>query len=328
MMRVSVIGAGSFGTALAQLVSSSASEVLLFGRDNDVLRSINRHHVNQKYHPFIHLNPNIKALHISKETRPLRDSDLVFFSVPSGVTRQVTRALSHYLEGATIISTAKGVECPSLHTMSKVITDETNDTRTSSFSGATFADELIEGAISCATLGINEETNQNVIADALNAPYLLLDTSHDVEGVELCGVLKNIYAIATGIFDATVTGNNQHYAFLSLCFKEMGRFLDKASTDQNLIRKFCAHGDLHLTANVDKSRNRILGFIVGKLLITPKNVTSNAVFEGVKSAKALRKKSDALGLETPIISFVNSCFDDPTRVREYVKELLYIYSSS
>jgi glycerol-3-phosphate dehydrogenase (NAD(P)+) len=327
-MRVSVIGAGSFGTAIAQTISSSVSEVFLFGRDINVLRSINKHGVNQKYHPFIHLNPNIRASPISKNARLLQDSDLIVFSVPSGVTREVTRALSHYLEEATVISTAKGVECPSRYTMSKVITDETNNVQISSFSGPTFADELIQGVFSCATLGIDKQNDKNVITEAFGAQNLLLDSSHDVEGVELCGILKNIYAIATGIFDATVTGNNQHYAFLSLCFKEMGCILEKASSDRNLVSKFCAHGDLHLTANSDKSRNRILGFVVGKLGIAPKDVKSKAVVEGVKSAKALQKTSDLLGLDTPIISFVNSCFDDPTRVREYVKELLSKYSSS
>ena len=164
-----MVGAGSFGTAIAQTISSSVSEVFLFGRDTDVLRSINMHRINQRYHPFIHLKPNIRALHISKDTRLLRDSDLVIFSVPSGVTRQVTHALSHYLEGATVISTAKGVEYPSMFTMSKVITDETIDVSASSFSGATFADELIQEAFSCGTLGIDKKSNSTDSTHAKSA---------------------------------------------------------------------------------------------------------------------------------------------------------------
>jgi glycerol-3-phosphate dehydrogenase (NAD(P)+) len=321
-MRVSVIGAGSFGTAIAQTISGSVSEVVLFGRSEGLLRGINMNHINPKYHPLVPLSENIRASDLAKDAPLLQESDLVVFAIPSGPTRQVTRSLSCHLRGKAIISTAKGIECPSLKTMSRVIADETGDTQVSSFSGATFADELILGAFSCATLGISEHTSEKVIVDAFSAPHLILDTSRDVQGVELCGVLKNVYAIATGIFDATITGYNQHYGFLSLCFKEMERFLRETSSDLNLSRKFCAHGDLHLTANVDKSRNRILGFIVGKLWATPQSVRSKAVIEGVKSARAMRAKSQLLGIETPIINFVNACFDDPTRVREYVAELM------
>jgi glycerol-3-phosphate dehydrogenase (NAD(P)+) len=268
------------------------------------------------------ISANIWAADLAKDAPLLQESDLVVFAIPSGSTRQLARSLRGHLRDKIIVSTAKGVECPSLKTMSSVIADETRDTQVSSFSGATFADELILGAFSCATLGISEPKNEKVIADAFSGPHMVLDTSRDVQGVELCGILKNVYAIATGIFDATITGYNPHYGFLSLCFKEMDRFLRETSSDPNLSRKFCAHGDLHLTANVDKSRNRILGFIVGKLWATPQSVGSKAVIEGVKSARAMRAKSQLLGIETPIINFVNACFDDPTEVREYVTELM------
>jgi glycerol-3-phosphate dehydrogenase (NAD(P)+) len=169
---------------------------------------------------------------------------------------------------------------------------------------------------------MDNAVDRELVLEAFNAQNLTLDMSNDVQGVELCGILKNVYAIATGIFDSTVTGNNQHYGFLSLCFKEMSHILAKVSSDPNLPQKFCAHGDLHLTANVDKSRNRILGFVVGKLEITPKDVKSNVVFEGVNAARALGRKSELAEVETPLIAFVNACLEDPARVREYVKELV------
>jgi glycerol-3-phosphate dehydrogenase (NAD(P)+) len=327
-MRVSIIGAGSFGTALAQTISSYTDEVSLFGRNVELLRSINANHVNPSYHPFTKLNNNIRAFDLSRHAGTLKESDLVVFSIPSGATRDVTYAVKDYLQGKTIVSAAKGIECPSLSTMSEVIKDEAGDVQTASFSGATFADELMQGAFSCATLGINQRADSELIFKAFNAPNLVLDMSNDVQGVELCGILKNVYAIATGIFDATVTGNNPHYGFLSLCFKEMGQILAKISSDPNLAQKFCAHGDLHLTANVDKSRNRILGFIVGKLGITPKDIRSNVVLEGVHAARALKRKSELAEVDTPLITFVNACLDDPARVRDYVKMLIQATSES
>jgi glycerol-3-phosphate dehydrogenase (NAD(P)+) len=327
-MRVSIIGAGSFGTALAQTISSRTEQVSLFGRNVELLRSVNEHHINPSYHPFIKLNANITAFDLSRQAGKLKESDLIVFSIPSGVTRDVTRALKDCLQGKMIVSTAKGIECPSLSTMSEVIKDEAGDVQTASFSGATFADELILGAFSCATLGLDQRADRELIFTAFKAPNLVLDMSNDVQGVELCGILKNVYAITTGIFDATVTGNNAHYGFLSLCFKEMSHILAKITSDPNLAQKFCAHGDLHLTANVDKSRNRILGFIVGKLGITPKDIKSNVVLEGVNAARALKRKSELAEVDTPLISFVNACLDDPARVRDYVKVLIQANSES
>jgi len=321
-MKISIIGAGSFGTAIAQTVSYCDSDIFLFGRNDEALKSINKYHINPRYHPLATLNTNIKALDLTRDPHLLQESDLIIFSIPSGATREVARTISDYLHGKTIVSAAKGIDCPSLRTMSQVITDETSDVMVSSFSGATFADELIQGAFSCATLGINADTNKKMILDAFSAPNLSLDISNDVEGVEMCGVLKNVYAIAVGIFDSVVTGDNQHYGFLSLCFKEMAHILHKASSDPYLSYKFCAHGDLHLTANVDKSRNRILGFLIGKLGVAPQEVQSKIVVEGVKSARALKKRTEQLGVDTPIISFVNACLDSPTRAREYVANLL------
>jgi glycerol-3-phosphate dehydrogenase (NAD(P)+) len=322
-MRASIIGAGSFGTAIAQVISTNASEVLLFGRDTEVLRSINSHHVNPKYHPFVKLNTNVRAFDLARDSQRLQESDVVIFSTPSGATRQVSRSVNKYLKDQLIISTAKGVELPSRSTMSRVINQETGNHRIFSFSGPTLADELIHGFFSCATLGIDQEEHMDAVTKLLPTPNFILDFSHDVEGVEWCGILKNVYAIATGIFDSTIAGNNEHYGFLSLCYKEMKRILDALSSDNDLASKFCAFGDLNLTANVDKSRNRIFGFIAGKLWVTPGDIRSDVVVEGAKAAEASRITCDALGVDAPIVSFVNSCLDSPERIRENLHELIW-----
>jgi glycerol-3-phosphate dehydrogenase (NAD(P)+) len=102
----------------------------------------------------------------------------------------------------------------------------------------------------------------------------------------------------------------------------MKRTLDAVSSDKNLAEKFCAFGDLNLTANVDKSRNRIFGFIVGKLRVTPAGIRSDVMIEGAKAAEALKTKCDALGVDAPIVSFVNLCLDNPTRVGGNIRELI------
>jgi glycerol-3-phosphate dehydrogenase (NAD(P)+) len=181
-MRASVIGAGGFGTAIAQAFSTNASEVLLFGRDKEVLNSVNAHHVNPKYHPFVKLNRNVRAFDVERDAQHLQESDLVIFSVPSGATRQVSRNVNKYLKDKVIISTAKGVELPAMCTMSRVISQDTSNQNLVSFSGPTFGDELIQGFFSCATLGVDDKKHTDAVTRLLRTPSLILDFSDDVEG--------------------------------------------------------------------------------------------------------------------------------------------------
>ena len=322
-MRAAIIGPGSFGTALAQAISRNISDVYLFGRNEGIISSINEHHINHKYYPSTELNPNIAALNLSADCDALETTDLVVFSVPSGATREVAKYLRAYLKGNLIVSAAKGIEYPSLNLMSEVIRTETGNKRVSSLSGATFADELMRGFCSGATFGINDRACKETFLEVFRRPNFLLDFSDDVQGVELCGVLKNVYAIATGIFDSVLTSNNEHYAFMTLCFKEMRRVLQAFSNDQELTHKFCAFGDFNLTANVDKSRNRTLGLLTGRLLISAQETGSSIVFEGLSSVRALKEKCSLSHLDTPIIDFVNAALQDPSCAQSQINEIFY-----
>lgn len=322
MTKAAVLGPGSFGTALAQAISRNFSEVYLFGRNEGIISSINERHVNGQYYPQTELSPNITALNLATDCDALRTTDLVIFCVPSGATREVAKDLRAYLKRNLIVSAAKGIEYPSLHFMSEIIGVETGNNAVSSLSGATFADELMRGFCSGATLGVNEHASKETLLDAFRRSNFLLDFSDDVQGVELCGVLKNVYAIATGIFDSVLTSHNEHYAFLTLCFKELHRVLQEFTNDQELARKFCGFGDLNLTANVDKSRNRTLGLFVGKLLIGAKAAGSSIVFEGLNSVRAVKQKCSLSHLDTPIIDFVDAALQDPTCAQRQINQML------
>ena len=316
-----IIGPGSFGTALAQAISRNVSDVYLFGRNEEIISSIKKNRINPKYYPQTELNPNIKAFNLAIDCDLLETADLVVFSVPSGVTREAAKRLSAHLKGNLIVSCAKGIEYPSLKLMSQIIQDETSNQRVSSLSGATFADELMRGFCCGTTLGINEYASRDTLFDVFRRPYFLLDLSRDVKGVELCGVLKNVYAIATGIFDSVSMSHNEHYAFLTMCFKELQRVVQEFTQDQDLPGKFCGFGDLNLTANVDKSRNRTLGMFIGKLLIGATAAGSSVVLEGVNSVRALKKKCKLSHLDTPIIDFVDAVLQDPSCALGQINEI-------
>ena len=321
-MKVSIIGCGSYGTALAQLISSNVNQVFLFGRDFSLLNEINKNNVNKIYFPSIKLNENIKAFHITKDAEYIKDCDVIVFSVPSGVTRDVARKLSDYTKGKMIISTAKGIEYPSLNTMTQAIKKVTSNKSVYCFSGPTFADELIMGYLSGFTVGANDKEGRDMISDLLSSPNILCDFSDDIEGVELCGVLKNVYSISVGIFDSFSHSNNEHYTFLNLCFKEMKNIVDEVAKDKDLIHKFCCFGDFNLTTNTDKSRNRTLGLMVGKGLLELKEFNPSIIFEGMKSVKAIRKKSNQLGLDTPIVNFAHAALNKKGNIKMDIHKLL------
>jgi glycerol-3-phosphate dehydrogenase (NAD(P)+) len=317
--NVSVIGPGSFGTAVAQLISQNVDEINLFGRNNGIINSINQNKINNVYHPLIKLNENIKAFQTS-ETKKIDDSDLVIFCVPSGSTRTVVKKLKRSLEDKVLISTAKGIEYPSLKYMTQVIEEETNNNTIFSLSGPTFADELIRNVLSGITLGINKSSHKKKIMKLFQSPCILLDCSGDVEGVELCSILKNIYATAMGIFDSYFQGHNEHNALLNLCFKEMNHILNNSGHD-DLSDHFCAFGDLNLTANTDKSRNRTLGLMLGKnIRLDPK---STVTLESIRSVKAIKNKANDLSLETPIVNFVEDAFNENNNIRNSINQLIH-----
>ena len=321
-MHVSVIGSGSFGTSIAQSISKNVDIVNLFGRNKAVLNSINKHRLNKHYFPATTLSENIKCYELAKHKNIIPDSDLVIFALPSGVTREVADKLKSSIKDIPVLSTSKGIEFPSLKTMSEVIKDVSGNKRVFSMSGPTFADEVINKSFSCATIGINIDKDKKVLMKALDIDNFVFDYSKDVSGVELCGVLKNIYSIAVGIFDSFSNSSNEHYAFLNLCFKEMGEILNEFSDDKDLILKFCAFGDFNLTTNSDKSRNRTLGMMVGKGMLNISEFNPSIIFEGLKSIKAIKEKSNNSKLNVPIVKFVYDSLNKSGNIKFNLNKLL------
>jgi len=321
MNTVSILGAGSFGTALAKTVAPQVERVFIYARDREICDAINEEHQNPRYFPSLKLDHNIKAATFD-DSLPVAESDLIIFTVPSGVTREVVHDMRVSIGEKVILSTAKGIEQDTLMTMSQIIKEESGGRYVYSISGPTFADELIRGYLSSATLGVDNEKFQDIFSDLFGSRYFALDFSNDIHGVELAGVLKNIYAIALGIFDSVDSSHNGHYTFLSLCYKEMTRLLKNLTSDPDLTGKFCAFGDYNLTANVDKSRNRTLGLMIGKNFLNSANVNSGIVFEGLKSIKCILKLVRQNNLDVPIVEFVNNVLEDNSRVLSLVDDLL------
>lgn len=320
LSRVGVIGAGSMGTAVAQSLSREVGEVIVFGRRQETVDSINRSSYNTSYFPGLRLNPNIRA-RLMDDRSALRGCKTVIIAVPSSEVRPVVSTIRDELGGTTLVTVAKGLEYPSLRTMSEVILDETENPDVACFSGPTFADEVAYGHIAGATIGISDDPSLRVEMSDLFGGFIL-DFSDDIRAVELCGVLKNVYAIGTGMWDSVYGNHNEHYAFLNMCYKEMCTFLKAISYDEGIFTKFCCFGDFNLTANVDKSRNRTLGLMVGKKIVKTPYLGSGVTFEGSRSVKGILELAGNHDIDMPIARFVYDVLNGNNNVRESVGTLI------
>lgn len=310
-MKVSIIGAGSFGTAIAQILSKNIDNVYLLARDEKVIESINREHENSRYHPGIKLDEKIKAANI--KSSHIIDSDYIFLAVPSGSLRSIMRSLDSRLEDKKIISCIKGIEYPSLKPMTTVIQEETDSETVFCISGPNFADELIRGVTSGVTIGASKEY-QDDIASLIKSQNIVVDYSENIKGVEFCGILKNVYAVAMGILDGQITGENHKYTLLTLCFKEMRKILDEMGYGE-LFDKFCGFGDFLLTALTDKSRNRTLGLMLGKKMQLSKK--STITVESLRSIKAIKALTSKMNL--PVLELVYETLNDPQNVNLHIE---------
>ncbi len=299
-MDVAIVGSGSMGTALAQRISHNVPSVFLFARREEVVSSINTDRINIDYFPSLRLNENICGCLFNDFYKV--DPDIVIFAIPSGAVRGTVENYFSNLSGKVVISTAKGIEYPSLMTMTEIISKYSTCKTVLSFSGPNFADEIAYGHIAGATVGISDPSLRAMVSSLFGG--FVLDFSDDVTAVELCGILKNVYAIGTGMWDSVYSNYNEHYTFLNLCYKEMCNFLRVISRDENIFTKFCCFGDFALTANVDKSRNRTLGLMVGKNIIKTPYLESGITFEGSKSVKAIIELARQHSVEMPIALFV------------------------
>ncbi len=322
--KVGIIGAGSMGTALAQSISTRVEEVTLYGRRQEVVDSVNHDRCNKSYFPGLRLNPNIHAKSISNSL-DLADCEAIIITTPSSEVRSVVSIIRDELADTILITVAKGLEYPSLKTMSDIILEESKNPDIVSFSGPNFADEIAYGHIAGATVGTADTSLRATMSDLFGS--FILDFSDDVRAVELCGVLKNVYAIGTGMWDSVYSNYNEHYTFLNMCYKEMCSFLNVISRDKNIFTKFCCFGDFNLTANVDKSRNRTLGLMIGKNIVKTPYLDSGVTFEGSKSVKGIIELADKHNIDMPIAKFVYDVLSGNNNIRK-IADFLIKYEAS
>lgn len=301
--KVGVIGAGAWGTALAQVAARAGLAVTLQARELEVVASINDAHENTMFLPGIALEPGIKAV---AELSDLADCDLILAVAPAQHLRAALTAFApHRKQGAPIVLCSKGVEQGSLKLMTDVAAEALPGAPIAVLSGPSFAGEVARNLPAAVTLACEDEALGRVIAEAIAIPTFRPYTATDLIGAEAGGAVKNVLAIACGIVEGKGLGRNAHATVITRGFAELTRLAVALGARPETVAGLCGLGDLVLTCSSPQSRNMSVGLALGQGLTLEQALAGKvSVAEGVASAPAVRALARKVGVEAPICEAV------------------------
>lgn len=322
MTRCAVVGAGAWGTALANVLTANGHETLLWAREADVVASINDRRLNDRFLAGIPLSPSLRATGDMGEA--LAGASLVVYVPPSHALRSVVRAGRDVVAAdATVVVASKGIEHDSLALMTDVVADELAKREVVAFSGPSFAAEVAvrqPTAVVAASLSRQAaEIAQETFSNAVFRVY----TSDDVTGVELGGSLKNVMAVATGIAEGLGLGFNSRAALITRGLAEMSRLGVALGAQERTFAGLAGLGDLVLTCTGSLSRNRALGLEIGKGKTLDEALAGReTVAEGAVSAAGALALARRERVEMPIIEAVHRTLFEGYPARRTIEDLM------
>ncbi|MGJ4730881.1 NAD(P)H-dependent glycerol-3-phosphate dehydrogenase [Luteimonas sp. SDU101] len=304
-VRVAVLGAGSWGTALASLIARHGHPTILWGRDAAVAEAIDRRHENPRYLPGIPLPAPLRAT--TDLAVAVRDADLVLVVVPSHAFTETLHALAPLRPAhAGVAWAAKGFEPGSgrfLHEVAGDVLGE--DVPLAVVTGPSFAKEVTLGLPTAVTVQGEDAVFVQQVADVLHGPEFRAYTGSDMRGAELGGAMKNVLAVATGVADGMELGLNARTGLITRGLNEMLRLNAAIGGRPETLMGLAGLGDLVLTCTGDLSRNRRLGLALGRGKSVAEAVREiGQVVESVQTADEVMRLADRYGLELPISSNV------------------------
>lgn len=322
MAKVGVIGAGSWGTALALLLHNNGHEVVLWSIIEEEVRMLCEKREHESKLPGVRL-PETMVITTDLEYS-LNDKDLIVLAVPSPFTRSTARSMSPYVRyGQLIVNVAKGVEEKTLMTLSEIIEQEIPQANVAVLSGPSHAEEVGRGVPTTVVAGAKNEDTAKYIQDTFMNSVFRVYTSPDILGIELGGALKNVIALAAGIADGLGHGDNLKAALITRGIAEITRLGLAMGAHAETFHGLSGIGDLIVTCASVHSRNRKAGYLMGKGYSMEEAMAEvKMIVEGVYSAKAAMGLAKKYQVELPIIEQVNKALFENKNPKEALEELM------
>jgi glycerol-3-phosphate dehydrogenase (NAD(P)+) len=321
MSYITVIGAGSWGTTLANLLAEKGYDVSLWAYEKELVDEIKRTNINSVYLPGIPLSNNIDITNSIKDA--VKNARYILNVIPTQFTRFIFSGAAGYIQDdAEIISASKGIEHGTLMTVSSILKDLTGR-QIAVLSGPSFAEEVIKKLPTAVTVAsLNQDIGLH-LQDIFNTDYFRIYTSTDVLGVELGGALKNVMAIASGISDGLGLGASTRAALITRGLAEMTRLGVVMGAKEKTFSGLSGLGDLVLTCTGTLSRNYTVGYKLGRgekladILFNMKMVA-----EGIATSKSAYELSGKYNVEMPIVEQIYRVINEDKNPVDAVRELM------
>ena len=301
--KVAVLGGGSFGTVLANIAASNGYKVSLWVRDSEQALRINSEGANSSYHPELQLSPNILASEKLEDV--MESSSVVFIATPSVIFETIMERIKPMIEeGSHIISCTKGIKLDPFRSMSDIISMniDSKKNHVGVLSGPNLAREIAENKIAGTVIASSSNELIRDVKSTLSSDTFKVYSSNDLQGVELAGALKNIYAIICGMADSLNVGENAVGLILTRSMAEMSRFAVAKGANPITFLGLSGMGDLVATCTSGLSRNYQLGSNLGQgMSLQESKDKVGQVAEGIRTLEVIKEESSRLNIKMPLV---------------------------
>ena len=321
---IGVIGGGSFGSALADIIGTKGHPVLQWYRTAESAERFNATRENAKYLPGFPLSANINAT--DDLERVALSSTLLFMCIPSPHFRAVARRMGDWVQGHQIVvSTTKGIEAESFKLMTEIVREETCCLKIGALSGPNLAKEIAAKTPSGTVIASRYEEVTLKVQEVLSGSYFRVYSNPDVFGVELGGVLKNVYAIATGLVAALKMGDNTRGMLITRGLAEMSRLAEKMGSNPMTFLGLAGVGDLVTTCTSPLSRNFQVGWHIGQGAGVEEALKrTGEVAEGVNTIRIVKEKAARLGIRMHILEGLHALLFEGKDLPTVLQQLMMV----
>ena len=322
--KVAVLGGGSFGTVLANIAASNGNKVALWVRDPDQALRINSEGANSTYHPELQLSSNIEASECLEDV--MRNSNIILIATPSIIFENIVERIITLIEPhASVISCTKGIKLNPFRSMSDIISNNIDSERNSVgvLSGPNLAREIAENKVAGTVIASSSNELIASVKDALSSESFKVYSSNDIQGVELAGALKNIYAIICGMADALNVGENAVGLILTRSMAEMSRFAVAKGANPITFLGLAGMGDLVATCTSNLSRNFQLGAHLGSgFSLDEAKEKVGQVAEGVRTLAVIKEESSELNIKMPLVDSLHDIIYEHSSPNTLIDDLV------
>lgn len=321
MAKVSVLGSGSWGTAMAMCLADNGHSILLWSRREESTEELKKTRINKKYLPDTVLPENIGY---TSDISACADADVIIFATPSHTVRQVSKSIAPYIsDGQIVVSISKGFDEEKYNRLSQVIKEEIPNCKVAAMSGPSHAEEVVKKLPTTNVVACGEIEVARYIQSIFMSEHFRIYTTDDIVGVELGGSLKNVIALCAGISDGLGYGDNTKAALMTRGMAEIIRLGIAMGARYETFTGLSGIGDLIVTCTSMHSRNRRAGILIGQGK-TPDQAQEEVkmVVEGVKTARAVKYLSDKWNVEMPISQVAYEVLFENMPVKESVSVLM------